>query len=233
MNQRRLPAEIYWRRRLLTLAAVIALVWAVLHIAGGGDDDEPKTRPRPSATPSPTAAATPVAAVDGIVDVRLVSAGKPCDPERIRITPTVTSGQLTKGPVSIGLVVSSTESAACTLEPSDADLLAVISANGTPVYDSTVCKTSLLRDPVPISPQWASLVTVQWSGRGSGGKCSPKEGYATPGTYAVQIGTLGGEPGKATFTLEPRPAPKPTNTTKPTPTKTTPKPPKGTTKPND
>ncbi len=98
----------------------------------------------------------------------LVSATRACDPEKIRMTPTVEPGQFTKAPVKIGLVVSSTEKTACTLTPADADMVAVISANKTPIWDSTVCKVALLDDPVSISPQWATLVTATWSGRGSG-----------------------------------------------------------------
>ena len=236
MSQRRLPAEIYWRRRLLLLAAVIALVWVVLQVTGG--DDEPDAKP--AATPSsgtPTVRPTPSVKVNGIVDVGLTTSTKACDPQQIRITPTVRSGQPTKAAVAIGLVVSSTSSSACTLRPKDADVVAVISANGTPIWDSTVCKVSLLDDPVAVTPQWASLVRVQWTGRGSGSGCSPKEGYASPGTYTVQIGTLGGEPGKTSFTLKiaPRPAATSPTPTRPTPSTatTTPAPPKGTTKPAD
>jgi hypothetical protein len=230
VSQRRLPAEIYWRRRLLVLAAGIALVWGVLHLVGGGGDD-PKAQPTP--TPTSTGSPTPqvTARVDGPVPVTLVSASRPCDPEKIRMTPTVEPDQRVKGPVDIGLVVSSTEATACTLTPDDADLVVVISANGTPIWDSTVCKTSLLDDPVAVSPQWATLVTATWSGRGSGSKCSAKEGYASPGGYAVQVGTLGGEPGKTTFDLKTQAKAKakatPTRTTRKTPS------PKGTTKPND
>lgn len=228
-----MPAEIYWRRRLLVLAAVIALVWAGFRFAGGGEDPEPKSAP--AATPAPSATPTVAAQVDGLVSVSLVSARRTCDPEKIRMTPTVKPDQLTRGPVRIGLVVSSTEKTACTLTPAAADLVAVISANTTAIWDSTVCKDSLLPDAVSISPQWATLVTATWSGRGSGGGCSAAEGYATPGTYKLQVGTLGGEPGKATFTLDPRPKPTKTKPTKTAPTKSTPtpKPPKGTTKPND
>ena len=230
MSQRRLPAEIYWRRRLLLLAAVIALVWLALRFVGGDDDPDakPTAKATVATTPAPTQAA-PV--VDGIVRVTLVSASRPCDPEKIRMMPTVQPGQFTKAPVKIGLVVSSTEKTACTLTPADADMVAVISANKTAIWDSTVCKTALLDEPVSVSPQWASLVTATWSGRGSGAKCSSKEGYATPGTYSVQVGTLGGEPGKATFILDRKPAPKPTKTTA-TPTKPTPSA-KNTTKPAD
>jgi hypothetical protein len=212
-----LPAEVYWRRRLLALAAVIALVWLALRFVGGHGEPDPQPSakaPAATTTPAPTVAAP----VDGVVDVTLATATNACDPEKIRMTPTVEPGQFTKAPVKIGLVVSSTQKTACTLQPADADMVAVISANKTPIWDSTVCKVALLNDPVAVSPQWATLVTATWSGRGSGAKCSSKEGYATPGTYTVQIGTLGGEPGKTTFTLERKPEPKPSKTTsKPTP----------------
>ncbi len=225
MSQRRLPAEVYWRRRLLALAAVIALVWLVLRFVGG--DDEPDPKPTAKAPVKTTTAPTVPAPVNGVVDVTLVSATRACDPEKIRMTPTVEAGQFAKAPVKIGLVVSSTEKTACTLTPADADMVAVISANKTAIWDSTVCKVALLDDPVSVSPQWATLVTATWSGRGSGAKCSSKEGYATPGTYTVQIGTLGGEPGKTTFTLDRKPEPKPSKTTKPSPSA------KNTTKPAD
>ncbi len=218
-----MPAEIYWRRRLLFLAVVIALIWLGTKAFGGGDD--PKAKPKSTAT-STTSATPEPAPTEGALSVKLTSATRSCNPEKIRVTPTVKSGQLVKEPVDIGLVVSSTEKAACTLTPAVADLLVVISANKVAVWDSTVCKTSLLTDPVAISPGWATLAEATWSARGSGSKCSTKEGFATPGTYTIQVGTLGGEPGKTTFTLNPQPKPKPTET------KATPKP-KGTTKPPD
>lgn len=227
-----MSAEVYWRRRLLLLAAAIALVWVVLQVTGGDDEPSAKPTPTPSSSATPTVAPTPSAKVNGIVDVSLASSPTACDPEKVRITPTVNPGQLARAAVAIGLVVSSTSTSACTLLPAGADVVAVIAANGTPVWDSTVCQESLLTAPVAISPGWASLVTVRWTGRGSGSNCSSKEGFATPGDYTVQIGTLGGEPGKVSFALSP--APKPAKT-KPTPTTTTPtpKPPKTTTRPAD
>lgn len=210
-----MPAEIYWRRRLLFLALIIALIWIGMKVFGGGD--EPKAEPKATATATATATIAP-APTNGVLSVTLTSATRACDPEKIRVTPSVRNGQYTKGAVAVGLVVSSTERTACTLTPAAADLLVVISANKVAVWDSTVCKTSLLATPVAISPGWATVAQASWSGRGSGGNCSAKEGFATPGKYTIQVGTLGGEPGKTTFTLDPRPKPKPTAT--PTPTKT-------------
>jgi hypothetical protein len=215
---------------MLLLALVIAVVWAVLQVRGGGDDDEPaKTAATPSkgakktsATPSPTTPSAPEQTVDGLVDVAVVAGTAPCDPELVRISPSVRPGQLTKGPIDIGLVISSTQTTACTLQPADADTVAVISANGTPVWDSTVCKTSLLSAPVALSPQWSTLATVQWTGRGSGSNCTSNQGWATAGKYTLQIGTLGGEPGKTTFLLDARPAPAKTSAPPAAPTTPTP-----------
>jgi hypothetical protein len=238
VSQRRLPAEVYWRRRLGVLAAAIALVWVVLQVVGG-DDDREKVADKPTAAPTAAVTVAPTAKTDGIVDVALASSSKPCDPEKIRITPSVKPGQTTRAAVDIGLVVSSTSKTPCTLEPDDADLLAVISANGTPIWDSTLCKSSLLDEDVAISPQWSTLATVQWTGRGSGSQCSPKEGWASPGTYTIQVGTLGGEPGRTSFKITPKPQPKTTKSTPtPKPTKTpesttTPSKPKTTTRPAD
>jgi hypothetical protein len=205
VSQRRLPAEIYWRRRLLLLAALILIAWLGLHFwPGAGDDKRPVSAPVSTATPSPTPKPAPT---DGTTTVALASGSSACDSESIRITPSVPDGQKTRGPVDIDLTLSSTSKKACTFTALSSDLLVVISAGKTAIWDSTVCKTALITDPVKLSPGWSTVVPVEWSGRGSGPACSKKEGWATPGGYTVQVGTLGGEPGKAKFTLNPAPKP--------------------------
>jgi hypothetical protein len=205
VSQRRLPAEIYWRRRLLLLAVLILIAWLGLRFwPGSGDDGRPVSAPVSTATPSPTPKPAPT---DGTTTVALSTGTAACDSESIRITPSVPDGQKTRGPVDIDFTISSTSKKPCTFTALSSDLLVVISAGKTAIWDSTVCKTALLDDPVKLSPGWSTVVPVEWSGRGSGPACSKKEGWATPGRYTVQVGTLGGEPGKAKFIL--RPAPKP------------------------
>lgn len=213
------------------LAAVIALVWVVLQVVGGGDEDE-SGRAQPTATPSAARTTAATVKTKGVVQVALTGASTPCDPEKIRITPSVRPGQYTKDPVDIGLLVSSSSRTPCTLTPDDADLLAVISANGTPIWDSTLCKSSLLDEDVAISAGWSTLATVAWTGRGSGSRCSQDEGWASPGKYTLQIGTLGGEPGRTTFALKARPEAKPAKP-RPTASTKTPSKPKTTSKPAD
>jgi hypothetical protein len=205
VSQRRLPAEIYWRRRLLLLAALILVAWLGLHFwPGSGDDERPVSAPAPTATPSPTPKPAPT---DGTTTVALSSGTSACDSESIRITPSVLDDQKTRGPVDIDFTISSTSKKPCTFTALSSDLLVIISAGKTAIWDSTVCKTALLEEPVKLSPGWSTVVPVEWSGRGSGPACSKKEGWATPGGYTVQVGTLGGEPGKAKFTLKPAPRP--------------------------
>ena len=215
-QQRRLPAEIYWRRRLVLLAVLILIAWLSLQFWPGADDDErPVSAPVTTATSSPTPAPAPA---DGTTTVALAAGSKVCDPESVRITPSVPDGQKTRGSVDIDLTISSTSKTSCTFNESTSDLLVVISAGKTAIWDSTVCKTPLITEDVTLSPGWSTVVPVEWSGRGSGPACSKKEGWATPGTYKVEIGTLGGEPGKTKFTLTP--APKPPEEKKPDEKKT-------------
>lgn len=198
VSQRRLPAEIYWRRRLLLLALLFLIAWLGLHFWPDGSDERPVSSPAPTATPSPTPTPEPT---DGTTTVALSSDSRACNAESIRITPSVPDGQHTRGPVDIDLTISSTSKKPCTFTAVSSDLLVIISAGKTAIWDSTVCKTALLDDPVKLAPGWSTVVPVEWSGRGSGPACSKKEGWATPGRYTLQIGTLGGEPGKTKFTI--------------------------------
>lgn len=209
MSQRPLPSAVYWRRRLLILAVVIALGWLGLRLLGGGDSPDSS---EPEAAPQVVPAVVPT---DGTYDASLPTTSAACDPQQVRITPTVPAKQKAAGDVTVELVVSTAQDEACTLEPEDADLIAVISSNGGPVWDSTRCPTSLLTDPVPLARGWSTVVATAWSGRGSGTGCSSSEDFAPAGSYTVKLGTLGGEPGETTFSLAPGAEPKPEPETKP------------------
>ena len=204
-----MPAEIYWRRRLLVLAVVLLLAWGATRAFGGeGKADKPVAKPTAKATTTATAAAP----VDGKITVNLSSGTATCDPEKVRVTPSVESGQYVGAAVKVSMIVSTTQKEPCILNAKAADLLVVISANKAPIWDSSVCKTALLPIPVSVSPRWSTVAAATWTGRGSGTKCSTKDGFASPGTYVIKSATLGGEPGQDTFTLVNKPKPKPTAT---------------------
>lgn len=200
---------------MVLVALVIAGVWLALRLTTGGT-----SAPEPTATTAPVA---PPAAVptNGAFEIALSADERTCDPQKVRITPSIPTDQLAGASVRIDLVVSTTQQGPCTLQPSDADVIAVISANDKPVWDSTLCTTSLVTEPVNLAGGgWATVEPTAWSGRRSGQACGGSEDFAGAGKYTVQIGTLGGEPGEAGFVLDARPKPKPTASPSPSPSPT-------------
>lgn len=196
---------------------MLLVVWLVVTLwPGGSDDARPAAAPSPSpstsatASSSPSPSPTPSRAAQSDAQVTLTATSTACTPESVRMTPTVPEDQSARQAVRVELLISTTAKKGCTLDPGDTDLIAVIKSGDTAVWDSTVCKTALLDEPVALSPGWATAASARWSGRGSGPACSPREGWASPGTYTLRIGTLGGEPGATTFKLvQPKPKPKP------------------------
>ncbi len=216
MSRGPLPAEVYWRRRFLLLAVVLLLAWGIVTAwPDGGGAQTTAPEPEPSASDASTASPGPTPEDEGEGEgpetreatVSLSAGGDPCDPESIRMTPHVPPDQTTKGEVAIQLTMSTSATEPCTFRPKAADVAAVISSGGNAVWDSEVCRSVELVDgPVALSPQWSTVATATWSGRGSGPACAKDEGWASPGKYALRIGTLGGEPGKTTFRLAAAPA---------------------------
>ena len=191
---------------------LVLLVLLVLRLVSGGGEPEAAPKPTPSADPTTETTAEPTRGPteglpDGTVPVSLSAATGSCDPESVRISPTVPPDQTAGGPVRIDLAVSSSTAKPCTLEAAEADLVTVIARDGSPVYDSTSCRVSLLSTPITLNPQWVTVTSVAWNGRTSGATCSDAEALVPDGSYSLQLGTLGGEPGETTFTLAPAPPP--------------------------
>lgn len=220
---RRVGRDVYWRRRLLLLAALIGLAWVVVKVVGLTSEDEPApaaaTTATATAAPTPTATPTPTTPPDQVT-VALQTATTACKPENLRIVPSVPGGQSSGGPVAVDLMITSLDARACTFDPDADDLLVVVDTDQAPIYDSSVCRAAFFDTPVAVPAGWGTVTRVQWSGKGSGKACADGEGFAPPGTYTFKIGTYGGEPGEVTFTLAEPPAPAPTPA--PTPAAPTP-----------
>lgn len=211
----------------MALAAVIAVVWVAVQVVGKitGDDAAEPTAATPATTSTtPTPAATTAPPADQVT-VALQTAATACDPENVRITPSIAAGQKSGAPIAVDLMISTLDGKACTFQATENNLLVVVDTSDTPIYDSSVCKTAFFTAPVAVPADWSIVTSAQWSGRGSGAGCGSGEGYAPPGGYTFKIGTYGGEPGDVDFTVD-KPAPKkttPTPQTEPTvkPTKST------------
>ncbi|WP_140400157.1 hypothetical protein [Aeromicrobium sp. PE09-221] len=211
-----LPAAIYWRRRLLFVTVLIAVTWVSIQVWNWSQergDDSPAASPSPSATPTeadPSPEPEPEPEPTDLVPVSMQAPQDACTPENVRIVPSVADGQPGGADVEMKLLVSTVDGEGCVLNPTDAELLVIIAADGSPVFDSTVCREPLLSEPIAVPAGWAVQASMPWNGRNSGSACGDGEPPVGQGDYTVQIGTLGGEPGETSFRLaEPEPEPEP------------------------
>lgn len=203
MSNRSVGRDVFWRRRLLVLAALLALAWGVVKVVELMGDDEPKPAATTQPTPTPTTPSSPptTAPPADQVSVAIETDAALCEPDNVRIVPSVPTGQFAGGPVRMDLMLTALDGAACTFRPSASELLAVVDTERAPIYDSSVCRAAFFDEAVAIPAGWSTVTSVEWTGRGSGAGCGTSEGFAPPGTYTLKIGTYGGEPGEVTFKL--------------------------------
>lgn len=202
-----MPRAVYWRRRLLLLAALILLAWVVVQLWPTGDDTTPTAVPsiEPSVTPSAPATPTPAAPTpapeQSTISVTLTGGGKACDSEKVRMSAHVADGQQAQQPVNVDLTISTTGKRPCVFRPRTYDPLAIVSRDGKRLWDSSVCKAPVASASLELVPDWSTVVRIPWTPRKSGKSCDGTEAWLPPGRYTLEIGTLGGEPGKAMFEL--------------------------------
>lgn len=224
MSPRPQPSGVYWRRRLIVLAFVIAAAWSVVHFwpdsdrndeppnasdnpqgaeSSSAESNGPSSKSKRSSTGGPSSA--PTQNGDGTVEVSLRHDDETCKAEDIMVTPSVRTGQDAGSKIDITLTVSNQSGQACVLDPSDADLLAVIKSDDNTVWDSTQCDSALLDEEVSVPAEFATVVETSWSGRGSDSGCSDDTDFAPAGNYQLKIATLGGEPAATKFELGDQP----------------------------
>jgi hypothetical protein len=234
------PRSVYVRRWLLLLAAAILVAWVVVQVWPSGDDDANPTSTAtvtalpPTGTPTPTP--KPSTPPPGTTTrVALPAGTAACKTRDVMIAPSVTSPQLAQRPVFVDVAVSTSAGKPCIFTPKSLDPLAVVTQDDDTVWDSSICERAIVSKPVRLVPGWAVTIRVPWVPRESGDSCEPDEDWLEPDDYTLRVGTLGGEPGRADFTLKepPPPPPKPSPTpvrpgsvtpVKPTPAPATPSP---------
>jgi len=212
------PRSVYVRRRLLLLAVVLLLAWAVVQFwPFGGSDDPVVTSTVSAPSVSPTSVMPSATPVDASMTVKLSGGGNTCDTKKVKLTPMVPDGQHARKDVVIYVAVSTTEKKPCVLRPKSVDPIAVIEQDAKDVWDSSICDKPLLGKKVQLTPNWSTVARVAWTPRESGKECDDDEDWLSSGDYTLRLGMLGGEPGSADFTLaKPLPKPKPTPTAKST-----------------
>ncbi|HEX2895799.1 MAG TPA: hypothetical protein VHO29_17480 [Marmoricola sp.] len=228
----RLPARVYWFRRLMVLFTAFALVFAVGRLltgSGGGGtppDTARVTASSPSATashgvagpvpiqPATTATATRPAPPSATgTPVVLAAPSGPCALDEITVTPTVPTAVAGK-PVDLVLQLSGIKPA-CTFTVSSDTIVAKVTSGNDRIWSSQDCPASIKRSSTVVRSAAPTTVTVAWSGRRSDQQCSRSAPWALPGYYHLTASVIGSEPNDAQFRLTSPPRPVITKTAKP------------------
>jgi hypothetical protein len=217
MVSRPQPRAVYVRRRLLLVALILLVAWAIVQFwPFGGSEDPVVTTTVSTPSTSPTSVMPSAIPVDARITVKLAGGGKACDTKKVKLTPTVPEEQHARKNVAIYVAVTTTEKKPCVLEPKSVDPIAVIEQDAKDVWDSSICDKPLLAKQLQLTPNWATVARITWTPRESGKSCDDDEDWLSSGGYTLRLGMLGGEPGSTNFTLaKPLPKPKPTATAKP------------------
>jgi hypothetical protein len=209
-----LPASIYWRRRVLAVAAVLGmllLAWVALPHGEGGDGGGRQATSGLVGSPSPTAAeptslaATPPAGDPGRAGGGSGGAGgagaatptavtlpappapaQPCADRALslRAVPERPAYRVGDTP-EIDLVVRNVSAAACTRDLGAGQQEVVLYAGTRRLWSSNDCYPGGSRDVQLLQPGDSASFSVTWSGLSSRPRCTGQRVRVTAGAYQL------------------------------------------------
>jgi hypothetical protein len=188
-----LPPRVYWIRRAVVLAVVVAVVaLAVLGVralVGGGADDGTTAPPAASDTPAPedqeTEAGTP-----------------PCAPGSLQLTMTADATTYPDQALpTFTLRLTNTGSAACLVDAGEAQRQILVTSGSDRIWASTDCAAP---DPLQLllAPEQTDERQVQWDRVRSVEGCATGQAEALPGTYQAVLTLAGVSTEPVVFGLE-------------------------------
>jgi hypothetical protein len=228
----RLPARVYWFRRMMVLVTALALVFAIGRLldgsaSGPGGDTATVAGATASTSPSattsqgptgpfpfqPSATGTSSQPTSTGAPVVLAEPTGPCAADEITVTPTVPS------PVAgdrVKLVLELTGiRPACTFAASSRTIVAKVTSGKDRIWSSQDCPSSVRTSSVVVRSAAPAKVAVSWSGRRSDDECSRSTPWALPGYYHLTAAVIGSTPGDEQFRLTSPPRPIVTKTAQP------------------
>jgi hypothetical protein len=206
----RLPARVYWRRRLVLLVVLLALLagcgWLALRLldrAGEGSTAAAATS-RPVPTPAleqvlpslasvrtpETAPGTPepdVRRTPAVVRSTAPSSGGPCTDDMIRLTMRAPTRVPAGSSPTLTIVVRNVSEVAC-VRRLDAELQEVelFDAAGDRVWGSNDCRQEQSNRRESLVPRQGVALDVVWSGRSSAPGCAGERTVPEAGVYVLR-----------------------------------------------
>lgn len=203
-----LPAAVYWRRRLVVLAVLLAVLgglgWLVVALvtgsgssaaaSGSTTSSEPvgtpaldRVVPSPAGvrTPTPPPSTTPPAPASPAAPAQ--QAGAPCGDDvialEVRTPGTIAAGS---SPV-LELVVTNTATVPCTrVLDQQLQEMVLLDGAGTRVWGSNDCQPETSSDTRTLAPGEQVVFPLTWSGLTSEPSCTAARVPVAPGGYVVR-----------------------------------------------
>ncbi|WP_151083612.1 hypothetical protein [Nocardioides cynanchi] len=211
----RLPARVYWARRLMVLGTALLLVVGIARLLGGSSDGSSgpdraaqvsDTSTKGSAAPSATTAharhrhhhrsrsrasvsASPVAMPSG-----------PCADNDVAITPSVPQ-PIAGSDITLVLDISTITSPACDWTLSGKSLALKITSGPDLIWTTVQCAKVIPTESLVLRNNVPTRVELTWNARRSEPGCPAVTDWAKLGTYHLHVAALAGQPQDVTFTL--------------------------------
>jgi hypothetical protein len=213
---RRLPARVYWVRRLMVLGIATLLVVGIGKMLGGssdgssGDDTAQNVAAASQHTqdPVPSSPATGEDATSGkhhgkqaddpVTPVAMPSGA--CAASDVAITPSVPD-PVAGGDISLVLDISSLNTPACTWTMSGKTLALKITSGNDLIWTTTECARAIPQQDMVLRQAQPTRVKLTWDARRSEPGCPVQTAWALPGTYHLHVAALAGQPQDVTFLL--------------------------------
>jgi len=235
LTRGRLPARVYWVRRLMVLGIAALLVVGVAKMLGGSSDASsggdqarqvadvaPTTSGPTSSAPDTKAPDTKAPTVKGkhhqknaeepVTPVAMPSG--PCAASDIAITPSVPK-PIAGDDITLVLDVSSLNTPACTWALSGKTMALKITSGNDLIWTSSECPRAVPDEDLTVRQTEPTRVKLTWDARRSEPGCPFRTEWALPGTYHLHVAALAGQPQDTTFLLTAPSPPEVTKTAKP------------------
>lgn len=202
-----LPAAVYWRRRLVVLTLVLAVLggagWLALTLLGGRDDGEDASAAPPPATPAleqvvpsltgvatpspPSLPAVPEPVAEAAPVVPVPVAGGPCTDDMIGLQVRTPATAAVGSKPTFELVVSNVSAVPCVraLDKGLQEFLLLDSA-GNRLWGSNDCFPEVSSEPRTLAPGEVVAIPVVWGGLTSEPTCTAARTAPAPGSYLVR-----------------------------------------------
>ena len=226
MTRGRLPARVYWVRRVMVLGVAVLLVVGIARLLGGSSDAssgadraatvadtaDPSSTSRKAPTTTHQRAHHRATSDDGAAapEPRAPAPSGPCPADQVTITPSVPK-PIAGSDITIDLDVTTLDTPACTWTLSSRTVAMKITSGSDLIWTTVQCRRSIPAQDLVLRLGDPVRVKLTWDARRSEPGCPAQTKWALPGTYHVHVAALAGQPQDVAFLLD---APSPADVTR-------------------